>query len=278
MDKWKQCMKIFFVQHICSYRMLSVAVVSLICMDIYARPIRRLCSLHNVKVSLLGMPIFWNRHHVAVLFILIFLFAITEFPLDRRTHQYMIARLGVRLWLLFQATYLMVFCGIYALWCYAIFVITLCPYGSYQLGYYQGWWRLSELQVKDEMNTGIQVSQEYLLSHGTLQANAEFILCLWLVLLFIGMALLLFNQLRPYLGDVLACFIILSGISNKVTGMRTWFSPMHFLSMSNRYSVVHPQNPRLLYMILVLATLNMLLYYLADGWICSTQENNRRIN
>lgn len=91
MDKWKQCMKIFFVQHICSYRMLSVAVVSLICMDIYARPIRRLCSLHNVKVSLLGMPIFWNRHHVAVLFILIFLFAITEFPLDRRTHQYMIA-------------------------------------------------------------------------------------------------------------------------------------------------------------------------------------------
>ena len=278
MDRWKQCMKFFFMNHLGTYRMLAVGVISAICMDIYARPIRKLCEVYDLTLSLWGMPIFWNRRHVPVLFLLIFLFAIAHFPLNRRVHQYFVSRLGVRIWILFQSIYLLIYSGLYIIWCYALFVITLCPRGSFSPDYYQGWWKLSKLAEQDETGVLIRIPQEYLLSHGSRQANLEFMLCLWLVLFFICMIVLLFNQIRSYLGDIIACFVILSGLSNKITGGRMWFSPMHFLSLSNRYSALHPENPQYLYMILILVVLSAILYILAESWICSTQENNRRVN
>lgn len=277
MERFKQCMRFFFLQHLLSYKMLSASILSFICIDIYIRPLRRFCLEHNIKLNLFGMPILWNKRYIPAIIMLIFIFAITGFPLDRRRHQYYVARLGTRNWLQFQSLYLIIFSGIYILWNYVVCILTLLPCGTFTGAYYDGWWNVGILAVRESTDVGISIPQEYFLTHETIQANIEFIACVWLVMILFCMIVLLFNQLKPYLGDIIGAFVILSGLSNKITGRRTWVSPMHFIGISNRYSALHPENPQYIYMIIILVLVNLLLYFLAESWICNTQENNRRV-
>lgn len=267
--------KYFFNIHFLSYKTLSILLITAMLMDYFLKPVRNYCSVHELKVSLFGFPILWNRQYVGVLLLLLFLFLISDFPLSRKQNRYFISRLGIASWCRCEAVYLFIISVVYYFYCYLLFILFLLPCGRF-MDYTKGWMKFYKNIEAYSKGIIIVVPDAYISSHDTLTGNVHFFLCAFLVMCFISMVVLFLNQLNMYFGIIADSFIILSGLANKIAGRMTYFSPLHFTRLDIRYSISKPDYPSEQYIYTILILMIILFYSLAEENMCMTQENNKR--
>jgi len=276
MTRLYKCIFQNLVEFFISWRMFSGLLLLIGGMDVFLREIRNACIRDEMKLTPWGLPLLFNSSYFMLVFISIFLFLISIYPLDRKRNCYVIARIGTRKWIRLQGVCLIVISIMYILTLYVIEVLLLFPVLQFNMKWSDGWIKLSEESYCKSVGSSLTIPASIVQNESVFLSNLKFILFFFGILIFTSFVVLYFSQIRNFLGILIASAGMLIGLSQKVSGTLLFFSPYCWFRDIKRYSIRYPGNPGEKYIALFL-TLACILFYLSAEQRCRTiQENNRR--
>lgn len=263
-------------KHLHSWRMLAIVVVSALSMDSFLAELRRYCLQEGEQLSPWGMPLIWNKQYVSVIFLLIFLFAIADFPLDRSKEKYVISRIGTTRWIWIQQIYLIVFSFLYEMLLFILQFILLLPVTTWTMEWGRGWERLTNEQMRMKYTMILTIPKERIYNQDVIKTNACYLLLLFLILVFMAELVLWLNMYHKLVSALLAAMLAIIPLSGKLSGRIFFFIPTTWMQQKAQYSVYQTNQPTLEYMYLCLGLAIVLLILFSMERCSRTQENNRR--
>lgn len=263
-------------KHLLSWKMLAIVVVSALSMDSFLAELRRYCLQEGEQLSPWGMPLIWNKQYVSVIFLLIFLFAIADFPLDRSKEKYVISRIGTTRWIWIQQMYLIVFSFLYEMLLFILQFILLLPVTTWTMEWGSGWERLTNEQMRMKYTMILTIPKERIYNRDVIKTNVCYLLLLFLILVFMAELVLWLNMYHKLVSALLAAMLAIIPLSGKLSGRIFFFIPTTWMQQKAQYSVYQTNQPTLEYMYLCLGLAIVLLILFGMERCSRTQENNRR--
>lgn len=263
-------------KHLFSWKMLAIVVVSALSMDSFLAELRRYCLQEGEQLSPWGMPLIWDKQYVSVIFLLIFLFAIADFPLDRSKEKYVISRIGTTRWIWIQQMYLIVFSFLYEMLLFILQFILLLPVTTWTMEWGSGWERLTNEQMRMKYTMILTIPKERIYNRDVIKTNACYLLLLFLILVFMAELVLWLNMYHKLVSALLVAMLAIIPLSGKLSGRIFFFIPTTWMQQKVQYSVYQTNQPTLEYMYLCLGVGIVLLILFGMERCSRTQENNRR--
>ncbi len=263
-------------KHLVSWKMLAIVVVSALSMDSFLAELRRYCLQEGERLSPWGMPLIWDKQYVSVIFLLIFLFAIADFPLDRSKEKYVISRIGTTPWIWIQQIYLIVFSFLYVMMLLVLQFILLLSVTTWTMEWGRGWERLTNEQMRMKYTMILTVPKERIYNQDIIKTNVCYLLLLFLILVFMAELVLWLNMYHKLVSALLAAMLAIIPLSGKLSGRIFFFIPTTWMQQKVQYSVYQTNQPTLEYMYLCLGLAIVLLILFGMERCSRTQENNRR--
>lgn len=263
-------------KHLVSWKMLAIVVVSALSMDSFLAELRRYCLQEGEQLSPWGMPLIWDKQYVSVIFLLIFLFAIADFPLDRSKEKYVISRIGTTRWIWIQQIYLIVFSFLYVMMLLVLQFILLLPVTTWTMEWGRGWERLTNEQMRMKYTMILTIPKERIYNQDVIKTNVCYLLLLFLILVFMAELVLWLNMYHKLVSALLAAMLAIIPLSGKLSGRILFFIPTTWMQQKVQYSVYQTNQPTLEYMYLCLGLAVVLLILFGMERCSRTQENNRR--
>ena len=237
---------------------------------------KRICLQEGEQLSPWGMPLIWDKQYVSVIFLLIFLFAIADFPLDRSKEKYVISRIGTTRWIWIQQIYLIVFSFLYVMMLLVLQFILLLPVTTWTMEWGRGWERLTNEQMRMKYTMILTIPKERIYNQDVIKTNACYLLLLFLILVFMAELVLWLNMYHKLVSALLAAMLAIIPLSGKLSGRIFFFIPTTWMQQKVQYSVYQTNQPTLEYMYLCLGLAIVLLILFGMERCSRTQENNRR--
>ncbi len=259
-----------------SWRMLTVIIVTVLTMDTFLAPIRSYCMDTGQIMSQWGFALIWNNKYVGLCFLLIYIFAISNFPESRERERYSIARIGTSNWVGAQALFLIFFGWIYAGFLYIIQNILLFGVLEWSNEWGSGWRYLVNGDITAYYDIYITVPRKVISNFSPLQANILVFLILGLLLGMIGMLIMWLNFYFKSAGTLAASAIVFMSLAAQRYIHLYRYSPANWIQLENHYSIVNTERPKQGYIILMLILLTAMFFMMARNRANYTQENNRR--
>lgn len=259
-----------------SWRMLAVFILMIVTMDTFLAPLRTYCNAMNVKITQWGFALIWNNKYVGLCFLLIFIFAISIFPEDRKNDAYIISRIGVTNWVTGQSLYLITFAWVYTIILSMIQNILLCNILEFSSEWGKGWATLSNTNVILEYHIFTTVPHLVISNYEPFYANLLVIVIMSLVLTMIGMMTFLLNFYSKIVGAFGSTILILMDLAATKNINLILFSPVSWMKLNNHYKITNPELPTTFYIFGMLLLWTLLFYLLVKKRANSTQENNER--
>ena len=136
-----------FRRHLLSGRMLSVLLLTALTMDAFLAGLRSYCHDMGIRVSQWGFALLWTNKYVVLSFLLIYIYAVSNFPLDREQERYSIARIGTSQWAVAQGLYLVSFGWLYTVLLAVLQNLLLCGVLEWSGRWGKGWGALSDISA-----------------------------------------------------------------------------------------------------------------------------------
>lgn len=262
-------------RNLVSWRMLSVLILTVLTMDAFLTGLRKYCLDLDVRLSQWGFAFLWTNKYVVLSFLLIYIFAVSNLPLDRERERYSIARIGVSRWAVAQGLYLISFGWIYAVFLLVIQNLLLCRVAQWSANWGRGWIMLSG-GVAAGYDIYVTVPYLVLSNYEPLEANALAFIILGLLLGMMGMLVFWLNFYFRAAGAAAGSFIIFLGLAAVRFRSLIPYSPTNWIQLEKHYNILNPEQPKPGYMITMLLLLTLFELLMARRRVECTQENNRR--
>lgn len=259
-----------------SGRMMAVFIVSVLTMDTFLAPIRLYCRDAKETVSQWGFALIWNNKYVGLCFLLIYIFAVSNFPENREKERYVIARIGVSNWVRVQALYLLTFGWIYVAFLYIIQNLLLVDVMEYSSDWSSGWKQLVNSDITAYYNIYITIPRRIISNYSPIQANILVFLIMGLLLGMLGMLIMWLNFYSKSAGTLTASAVVFMSLASQRYIRLYRYSPLNWIQLDIHYSILNPERPRQGYIFTMLILLTALFFRLAKNRANLTQENNRR--
>ncbi len=259
-----------------SWRMFSAVLLTVMTMDCFLMSIRKYCVSQGVKMTQWGFALIWNNKYVGLCFLLIFIYAVSNFPLDREKERYYIARLGVSKWIAAQGLYVLSFGWLYTAFLFALENLLLLPVLEWSSEWGNGWIALSDTNIVLKYELYISTSRSVLSNYTPGMANLLVFLNMGFLLGMLGSLVLWLNAYSRMAGPIAASAVVFLGLAAAKNPSLYRYSPTTFIQLNNQYSSVNPDYPTESYIIMMLLLLTVLCLALAFMRVRETQENNRR--
>lgn len=259
-----------------SWRMLAVFIVSVLIMDTFLAPIRLYSKDIGEGMSQWGFALIWNNKYVGLCFLLIYIFAVADFPGDREKARYVIARIGVSNWAGTQVLFLLTFGWIYTFFLYCIQNLLLAGVLECSSEWGNGWRNLVNSNITAYYDIYITVPRKVISNDSPVQANLLVFLIMGLLLGMIGVLIMWLNFYSKSAGTLAASAVAFMSLAAQRYINLYRYSPVNWIQLDNHYSIVNPEKPRQGYIFMMLILLTALFCMLVKNRANNTQENNRR--
>ena len=263
-----------FRRSLLSWRMLSVALLTILTMDVFLAGLRDYCHDAGVRLSQWGFAFLWINKYVVLSFLLIYIFAVSNFPLDRERERYSIARMGVSRWVAAQGLYLITFGWIYTALLLVLQGMLLSGVTQWADGWGEGWAMVSGGVGGYDMY--VSVPYQVLSNYAPLEANLLVTVILGLLLGMLAILVLWMNLYFRAAGAIAGGAVIFLGLAADKLGGLLQYSPTSWIQLGYHYNVMKPWQPKPGYIVTLLVLLTVLELIMAKLRVEHTQENNRR--
>lgn len=259
-----------------SWRMLAVAITTVLTMDTFLADVRKYCHAVNTTMSQWGFAVIWNNKYVGLCFLLIYVFAIAVFPRDREKERYIVSRLGISKWILGQGLYIVTFGWLYTFFLCIILNVLLANVMQVESVWGKGWAALSNSDVTIKYQILISTDKLVISNYEPLYANLLVIAITGLLSGMLGMLVFCFNFYSKMAGALAASAVIFLSLAARKNSKYYRFSPVSWIQLDNHYRTTEAFLPTVEYMVGMLILLTLLFWLLAKIYASRTQENNRR--
>lgn len=263
-------------RHLLSWRMLAVAIVTLLAMDTFMLPIRIYSQSMGIRMSQWGFALIFNNKYVRICFMLIYVFASAILPENRKKECYIISRMGLSKWVSGQCLYLITLGWVYTLFMYLCMNILLWNVIEFIPQWGSGWGTLINSSIQSKFNIYIQVSSLVISNYNPAYANILIVLIMGLLLGMMGMLLFWLNFYFKIASPVIASAIIFWSLAAVRNSALQKYSPVSWLRLDGHYRITAVNQPTVPYIIGMLVLLTLLFVILAKEAANHTQENGRR--
>ena len=259
-----------------SWRMLAVAVFTILTMDAFLASVRTYSRDMGVEMSQWGFALIWDNKYVGLCFILIYIFAVAPFPEDRVQARFIIARVGISNWVWGQFLYLFTFGWLYTIFLYVIQNLLLWNVLSFSREWGKGWVNLTNFDIC--VYYDIYVSPPYLVisNYDPARANLLVVVIMGLLLGMLGAMIFLLNFYSRAAGPAAASALVFMSLAAIRISSLNHFSPVSWIRIDSHYRLTCSNRPTEGYIIGMLILWLILLPLLAKLRANHTQENNRR--
>lgn len=274
----KMCIYFRYLLHrnLLSWRMLSVVVVTILTMDTFLAPIRSYCRSAGLTVSQWGYALIWNNKYVGLCFLLIYIFAVSVFPEERKKERYAIARIGISCWVGAQALFLIFFGWLYAFFLYLIQNLLLIGVIEWTGDWGNGWKCLLNSDTIEKYDILVTMPRKVLSNGLPFQENIMVLIIMGMLLGMIGMLVMWLNFYGKSLGSLAATAVIFMSLAAQRYPLLYRYSPASWIQLEYHYSITNIERPKPEYIMGMLLLLTALFYVLTKVRANNTQENNRR--
>lgn len=259
-----------------SWRMLAVLLAVILTMDTFLSPVRAYCKSTGKTLGPWGFALIWNNKYVILCFLLIYIFAVSNFPESREKERYFIARIGLSDRVGAQACFLVTFGWIYAGVLYIVSVLMILGPLEWTNEWGSGWISLADRNVIMKYGMYITMPGRVLSNYAPYQANLLVFVIMVLLLGMTGMLILWLNFYSRTAGSLAASAMVFVCLAAERYINLYRYSPASWLQLDYHYSMINPKRPTKEYIISVLLVLTVLFFMLAKTRANHTQENNRR--
>lgn len=263
-----------FRRNLLSWRMLSVALLTVLTMDVFLAGLRGYCHDAGVRLSQWGFAFLWTNKYVVLSFLLIYIFAVSNFPMDRERERYSIARMGVSRWVAAQGLYLITFGWIYTVLLLALQGLLLGGVTEWAGGWGKGWAMVSE--GVEGYDLYVSVPYQVLSNYAPLDANLLVTVILGLLLGMLAVLVLWMNLYFRAAGAIAGGAVAFLALAADKLGKLLQYSPASWIQLGHHYNVLKPWQPKPGYIVAMLVLLTALELLMARRRVERTQENNRR--
>lgn len=264
-----------FRRNLLSWRMLSVLLLTALTMDAFLAGLRDYCHDMGIRLSQWGFAFLWSNKYVALSFLLIYIFAVSNFPMDRERERYSIARMGVSRWVAAQGLYLVTFGWLYALLLLALQGLLLCGVTEWGGSWGSGWALLSKGSA-DGYTIYVSVSDLVISNYTPLEANLLVTVTLGLLLGMLAMLVFWMNLYSRAAGPAAGGAVVFLGLAAVRIPVLRQYSPVNWIQLKYHYNLMEPWQPKPDYIVAMLVLLILLALLMAKRRVERTQENNRR--
>lgn len=264
-----------FRRNLLSWRMLSVLLLTALTMDAFLTSLRSYCHDTGVRLSQWGFALLWTNKYVLLCFLLIYVYAVSNFPLDRERERYSIARMGASPWAVAQGLYLISFGWIYAAVLLALQNLFLCGVTKWSSGWGKGWSSLSGSSIASGYDIYVTVPYQVISNYEPLEANLLVLIILGLLLGMLGMLVMWLNFYSRAAGAVGGSVIVFLELAATQIKSLFPYSPANWVQLEYHYSLLEPGRPKPGYIVAMLLLLTLFELLMARHRVQRTQENNR---
>lgn len=263
-------------RNLLSWRMVSVLLLTVLSMDAFLAGLREYCYDTGVMLSQWGFALLWTNKYVVLSFLLIYIYAVSNLPLDRERERYSIARMGGSRWVVAQGVYLASFGWIYAVLLMLLQNLFLLPVLEWSGGWGKGWSALADSSVIPGYDIYVSVPYQVISNYTPLEANVLVLGILGFLLGMFGMLIFWQNFYSRFAGAGAGSFLIFWGLTAVRIKKMLPYSPVNWIQLRFHYSILNPDWPKPGYIVSVLLLLTLFALFMARSRVERTQENNRR--
>lgn len=259
-----------------SWRMLAVAILTVLTMDSFLGSVRDYCRVTHAKVTQWGFALIWENKYVGLCFILLFIFAVSVFPEEREKERFFITRMGTSRWIWAQSFYLFTFAWIYTIFLCIVQNILLWNVLVFSNEWGDVWASLANDDVVLFYNIYVPTPYLVISNYNPFQANLLVMGIMGLLLWMIGVLIFYFNFYSKIAGAVAGSVLVFTILAaTRIPGLMR-FSPVSWIGLDNHYQITKANQPKVGYIVGMLILWSILLILLTKMRANSTQENNRR--
>lgn len=263
-----------FRRHLLSGRMLSVLVLTALTMDAFLVSLRSYCYDTGARVSQWGFALLWTNKYVVLSFLLIYVYAVSNFPLDRVRERYSIARMGIARWAVAQGLYLVSFGWLYTVLLVVLQNLLLCGVMEWSGSWGKGWGALSDISAAVGVDIYIKAPYRILANYAPLEANFLVFIIMGLLLGMLGGLVFWLNLYSRAAGAAAGSFMIFLGVAAVRMKRLLPYSPANWIQLEYHYSMLEPGQPKPGYIVAILLLLTFFGLVMARRRVERTQENN----
>ncbi len=263
-------------KHIISWRMLAVAILTVLTMDSFLATLREYCRVTHEKVTQWGFALIWDNKYVGLCFVLLFIFAVSVFPEEREKERFFIIRMGISKWVWAQSLYLFTFAWVYTMFLFIIQNLLLWNVLTFRNEWGDVWASLANDNLV--LFYKIYVPAPYLVisNYNPFKATLLVIGIMGLLLWMLGVLLLYFNFYSKVAGSVAGSIVVFTSLAaTRVSGL-VRFSPVSWIRLDSHYQITKVNQPKVGYIFGMLILWSILFTLLSKIRANDTQENNRR--
>ena len=263
-------------KNLISWRMLAVAVFTILTMDAFLASVRIYSRDIGVQMTQWGFALIWDNKYVGLCFMLIYIFAVAPFPENRIQARFIIARMGISNWVWGQVLYIFTFGWLYTIFLYVIQNLLLWNVLSFSGEWGKGWANLINYEIQVYYDIYVSVPYLVISNYDPVKANLLVVVIMGLLLGLLGMLIFWLNFYSRVAGPAAASVLVFMSLAATRINSLNRFSPVSWIRLDSHYRLTSSNQPTEGYIIGMLVLWVILLPLLAKLRANHTQENNRR--
>ncbi len=229
-----------FRKHFLSARTAAVLIISYLLMDMFLSPVRDFAKSVDVSVSPWGAPLVLSGPYIVMVFMLLYFFWISDFPVTDRTQLYIVNRIGIGKWIGGQTLYILSTGFFYILHLWLGINLLLLPVMKYEAGWGKVFGTLSQPQISADQGILLEIPYRIISNYDPLTTNINMLLICSLVTGVIGVLVLSLNAYLRMSGIVVGTFISFFCLATRYLP-DSWhkLSPLDWMQIDNYSSSIN---------------------------------------